>query len=128
MVEIDDMKKNCANTKQKSWKMVRRLMPKSLARLKSSTCTVDCTETLVDRPHDREIYCLTFSDYKRHNTVKYLVPIAPNGMISYISPVWGGKASDRKITLADGFLDNLRPGDLMLAGKIRIRHRCLWLS
>ena len=100
-----------------SRKMVRRLMPKSLARLKNLICTIDCTETFVDRPRDREIYCLTFSDYKKHTTVKYLVAIAPNGMISYISPVWGGKASDRKITLADGILDNLKPGDLVLADR-----------
>ena len=96
-------------------KLIKRYMPKSLKRCKKLVCTIDCSETLVEKPRDRETYCLSFSDYKRHTTVKYLVAIAPNGFISYVSPVWSGKASDRKITLSDGFVDNLVAGDLVLA-------------
>ena len=97
--------------------LVRRRMPHTLKSLSNLVCTIDCTETFIERSRDREVYCLTFSDYKRHNTVKYLVAIAPNGHISYLSPMWGGKASDRKITLSDGFIDNLQVGDLILADR-----------
>ena len=46
-----------------------------------------------------------------------MVGIAPNGAITYLSSVWGGRASDRKITLSDGFVNLLEPGDLILADR-----------
>jgi hypothetical protein len=61
-------------------------------------CTIDCTEICITRERDREIQASTWSDNKRHNTVKFLVGIAPNGYITYISNVLGGQASDRNIT------------------------------
>ena len=96
---------------------IRRQMPKKLRMCRNLLCTIDCTEVFIGCPRDREIQCLTWSDYKKHNTVKFLVAIAPNGCICYVSPVWGGKASDRQITLSDGFMDNIMPGDLVLADR-----------
>ena len=58
-------------------KLIKRYMPKSLKRCKKLVCTIDCSETMVEKPRDRETYCLSFSEYKRHTTVKYLVAIAP---------------------------------------------------
>ena len=69
------------------------------------TCTIDCS----DCPRNLEIQALTWSDYKKHNIVKFLVEIAPSGMISFLSKAWGGRASEQYITRESGFLDPLEP-------------------
>ncbi|CAN7947112.1 unnamed protein product [Ixodes pacificus] len=58
-----------------------------------------------------------FSYYKSHNTVKVLHAVAPNGFIMFISKAYGGRASDRYITVNSGFLDHLEYGDEVLADR-----------
>lgn len=58
-------------------------------------CTIDCTEVFIERPRDLHLRALTWSDYKKNNTVKFLVGIAPDGMISFLSKYWGGGESFR---------------------------------
>ena len=47
--------------------------------------TTDRCEIFIDRPRNLEIQALTWSDYKKHNTGKFFVGIAPSGMISFVS-------------------------------------------
>src|SRR6218665_2407766 len=61
---------------------IRSFMPKSL-RLKypSLRCIIDCSETFIERPRDLKLQACTWSDYKKHNTLKYLIAVTPDGMI-----------------------------------------------
>ncbi len=59
----------------------------------------------------------TYSAYKHHNTVKYLLGITPQGTVSYIWEGWGGRASDKHITEHCSLLQNLVPGDTILADR-----------
>ena len=78
-------------------------------------CIIDCTEVFIERPSDLKTRAETWSNYKQHNTVKFLIAITPQGTISYISKAWGGRASDKYITEQYGLLEKLIPGDLVLA-------------
>lgn len=60
---------------------------------------------------------LTWSDYKKSNTAKFLIPITPDGFINYISPGSGGQASDVEIVQKSGYLDLLPEGASILADR-----------
>ena len=59
----------------------------------------------------------TYSNYKSHNTVKSLVGITPQGSISFVSNAWGGRTSDKYLTVNCGILRKLVPGDLVMADR-----------
>ena len=72
---------------------------------------IDCTEVQIERPRDLALQAQTWSDYKKHNTLKVLVAIARNGSITFLSVSYGGRASDRLIVEDSGFLDKISPTD-----------------
>ena len=78
---------------------------------------IDRTEIFIERPLNMNARAQTYLNYKSTNTIKYLIGITPSGGISFLSAGWGGKASDKLITLNSGFLDMLSPGDCVLADR-----------
>ena len=58
-----------------------------------------------------------YSNYKSHNTVKYLIGITPGSTVSFLPYGWGGPASDKMITLNSGFLEILAHGDCILVDR-----------
>lgn len=52
---------------------------------------LDCFEIFIDRPSSLLARAQTWSSYKHHNTVKYLIGIAPQGVITFISKWWGAE-------------------------------------
>ena len=60
---------------------------------------------------------LTFSNYKNHNTAKALVGITPSGAICFISDLYGGNISDKKLTVESGILKLLEHGDSIMADR-----------
>ena len=78
---------------------IQRTLPSSFKELyPKTTCIIDCTEVYLQRPLSLKARTATYSSYKSHNTLKFLVCIAPNGYIMFLSKCYGGRASDRFIT------------------------------
>ncbi|XP_060085335.1 uncharacterized protein LOC132564721 [Ylistrum balloti] len=78
---------------------------------------IDCFEIFIERPSGLKARAETWSNYKHHNTAKYLIAITPQGNISFISDGYGGRASDKIITNTSGFLEKLLHGDIILADR-----------
>ena len=78
---------------------------------------IDCFEIFLERPTNLLARAQTYSSYKHHNTVKYLIGVTPQGTVSYISNGWGGRTSDKCITEECGLLNKLIPGDTILADR-----------
>ena len=92
-------------------------LPKSFSDFPKTTCIIDCAETFIQRPLNLKDRAQTFSNYKSHNTAKYLVGASPHGQIMFISRSYGGRASDKTIVNDCGFLDYIRPGDEIMADR-----------
>ena len=80
-------------------------------------CIIDCTEVFIETPSSLDIQAMCWSEYKHHCTIKFLVSITPNGMISYVSPCYGGRASDKFIFNNCGFLNFIEPHDHVMADR-----------
>ena len=71
----------------------------------------------MDTASSLDIQACLWSDYKHHCTVKFLVCITPNGAVSWISPLYGGRSSDIHIVRTSGFMDLLEPYDQVMADR-----------
>lgn len=78
---------------------------------------IDCTEIKTEQPPNVNQCVFMYSNYKSAYTCKFLIVIAPNGMITFLSKAYGGRSSDSFITNDSGFLNLLEPGDEIMADK-----------
>lgn len=83
----------------------------------NTRCIIDATEIFIEMPANPSAQQLTFSNYKNRNTLKALIGITPSGVISFISDLYGGNISDKKLTQFSGLLDLLEPGDAVMADR-----------
>ena len=78
---------------------------------------IDCFEVLIERPTSLMARAQTWSNYKKSNTVKFLIRMTPRGTIGYISKGWIGRVSDIYIIENSGLLHHLLPGDVLIADR-----------
>ena len=85
-----------------SWpdhELVRETLPDCFKPKYTRTkCIIDCSEVFIQRPTSLSARAETYSSYKSHNTVKFLVAIGPTGAIIYVSKCCGGRVSDKHLT------------------------------
>ena len=96
---------------------IRNTMPKRYRQIPDLRAIIDCTEIFLETPKGYQLQQKTWSDYKHHNTGKCLIAVAPNSAITFISKVYGGRVSDKQITIHSKFLDLLEPHDLLQADR-----------
>ena len=86
--------------------------------LPNAVAIIDGTEIFIQRPSNLATQKSSYSDYKSHTTIKYLVGIDTfTGVFVYISPGFSGNSSDRFTIQHSGILDELKPGQRILADK-----------
>ena len=78
---------------------------------------IDGTECPIKKPKAPRAQQSTFSTYKNKNTVKTLIGATPGGLISYVSPLYGGSTSDRQIVECSNLFSLCDPGYSIMADK-----------
>ena len=97
---------------------LRKTMPTCFRKnFRKCAIVIDCFEVFIDRPTSLMARAQTWSNYKKHNTCKFLIGITPQGSVSFISKGWGGRVSDVHLTENCGLLSKLLPGDVILADR-----------
>ena len=72
---------------------------------------LDCTELFVQNPSKLDARKQLYSNYKHHITYKFLIGISPQMGVTYVSRMYGGRASDKFITTDSAdLLMNLEQG------------------
>ncbi|KAJ8320530.1 hypothetical protein KUTeg_002117, partial [Tegillarca granosa] len=92
-------------------------LPKSFEHFTSARIAMDATEIIQDVPSDMNSQSLSYSSYKSRHTVKAVTCVAPNGALVYCSNLYPGSTSDAAIVEHSKVLDQLKPGDMILADK-----------
>ncbi|XP_050056157.1 uncharacterized protein LOC126549819 [Aphis gossypii] len=93
-------------------------LPNAFSSFTNCRIIIDCTEFPTDVTRkSMVIQKSTYSNYKHYHTLKALIGVAPNGIVTFCSNLFPGSTSDKILTLHSGLLAQLEEGDLVLADK-----------
>ncbi|XP_077994995.1 uncharacterized protein LOC144448593 [Glandiceps talaboti] len=96
---------------------IRSSLTNTFRHYKATSAIIDCTEFFIQKPSLPSSQRITWSSYKHHNTLKTLIAISPTGAFTFVSDLWSGSISDRKIVQACGFLEKIQQGDDVMADR-----------
>lgn len=96
---------------------VQETLPKAFLNTPHVRYIIDGTEVFCQGSGDFYLQVLLWSNYKHHHTAKFLIGIAPNGFISFVSKAYGGRITDKEIVKTSGFYDILEHYDEVMADK-----------
>lgn len=99
---------------------LRKNLPAAL-RATHPDCAVivDCFTVHFEQPASRggQQQVAPSSQGTNNNVLKYLIGVAPQGVVTFVSRGVPGNVSDRSLTESCGLLCKLLPGDVVLAGR-----------
>lgn len=85
---------------------IRNSLPIHFNDFKSCRVVLDCFEVKMASLKCLTCRILTYSNYKKNQTVKFLLGVTPAGFISYLSQPYCGRASDKLIFNNERLLTN----------------------
>ncbi|XP_064479145.1 uncharacterized protein LOC135392359 [Ornithodoros turicata] len=102
-----------------SRRVVDTTMPPAFVEKYPSTRVIlDATEIRCEVPSSLGLQSSTYSNYKSANTFKGLIGISPSGLVSFVSELFTGSASDKECVVKSGFLRlPFEQGDSVMADK-----------
>lgn len=84
-------------------------LPESFGDFANCRIILDCTEFNIEKPRtDLNAAGLTYSNYKHNLTAKFLIGVAPNGAITFVSDGYPGSVSDKMITADSGVMKHMK--------------------
>ena len=104
---------------------IKKAMPQRYKKHPNLRVIIDCAELYIQKPKLPSSQKITWSNYKHSNTAKLLIGITPNGIISFVPPLWTGMISDKEIVKATGLINILEEGDAVIADKGFLIHDLL---
>ncbi|XP_062574812.1 uncharacterized protein LOC134236655 [Saccostrea cucullata] len=96
---------------------IAQKLPSCFKYFPSTRCIIDCTEFFIQKPSLPSSQRITWSSYKHHNTLKSLIAITPTGSICFLSSLFTGSISDKRIVEESGFLECIERGDDIMADR-----------
>ena len=98
-------------------------LPESFGNFSNCRVILDCTEFMIEKTRSNlNAASLLYSNYKHNLSAKYLIAVAPNGTITFVSNGYLGSVSDKMVTDDSGILHQMQAGDLILADKGFLLH------
>ena len=77
---------------------VRATLPECFrSKFGKAVVIIDCTEIFIERATNLLARSQTWSNYKSHNTVKYLIGVTPQGTITFVSNAWVAGCQTNKL-------------------------------
>ena len=76
---------------------------------------MDATEFPIEKPNHPDLQSATWSSYINRNTFKLLVGCTPNGALSFISDIYGGRISDKELSKRSWLMKMVEKGDAFMA-------------
>lgn len=78
---------------------------------------IDCFEVEIEKPSDPIKQASTWSEYKKTNTMKYLISSTPDGLINFVSNGFGGRITDAAIVKHSEYLKILKKDCAVMADR-----------
>ena len=75
------------------------------------------SKIFIETPKKLELLSATWTEYKHHNTLKFLDCLALNSAITFVSKPYTGRISDKEVTLKSVFLHLLPRDSNIISGK-----------
>ena len=91
--------------------------PTRFDNVRDVTHIIDCFEIFLAALKNLDLQKVTWSEYKHHNTVTFLVRCSPNSSVTFLSIGYPGSISDKKVVLASKLLDTVPNYSYIMADK-----------